>query len=211
MNTLNLLSVTQLSNDIVNTLSASLGVWYLIIVNAFGVISIILKVTEFQCKSRKYIFLFATSSACCWIFYFALQGDFVSALINFVCTIQMLVFMQRGKYKWADSIWWMICFLLVQLAFSIATFKAWSDIFALLGGLLVTVVYFVVNQKAYRALAFVSLLLWIFNGIFKGYVIALINDSFGAISALVGIIRFDILGKKKSESLPIKDDTKGIE
>ena len=208
---LNLLSITDISNGIVNTLSTSLGVWYVILVNAFGVISIILKVTEFQCKSRKYIFFFATSSTFCWVFYFALQGDFVSALINLVCAIQMFVFMQRGKYKWADSIWWMIGFLLVQLAFSVATFKIWSDIFALLGGLLVTVVYFVVNQKAYRALAFISLILWIFNGVFKGYVIALINDSFGAISALVGIIRFDILGKNKNKTLPIKEDAKGIE
>lgn len=210
MNTLNLLSVTQFSNDIVNTLSTSLGVWYLIIVNAFGVLSIILKVTEFQCKNRKYIFLFATSSACCWIFYFALQGDFVSALVNFVCAIQMLVFMQRGKHKWADSIWWMIAFLVIQLAFSIFTFKTWTDIFALVGGLLTTVVYFVVNQKTYRALAFVSLLCWIFNGIFKGYVIALLNDSFGAVSALVGIIRFDVLGNKKQNVQP-EEDAKKIE
>lgn len=207
MSTLNLLSITQFSNDIVNTLSTSLGVWYLIIVNAFGVISIVLKVTEFQCKSRKYIFLFATSSACCWIFYFALQGDLVSALINLVCTVQMLVFMQRGKYKWADSIWWMIGFLAIQLTFSIITFKIWTDLFALVGGLLTTIVYFVVNKKAYRALAFISLLFWILNGVFKGYLIALINDSFAATSALVAIFRFDVFGKGKQEVEPLDKES----
>ena len=112
----------------------------------------------------------------------------------------MFVFMQKGKKKWADSIWWMVIFLGIQLFLGVFTFKEWHDIFALFGGMLTTLVYFVMDQKKYRLLAFISLLSWVLNGVFKGYVIALINDASGATSALVGILRFDVLEKKKKET-----------
>ena len=195
-----LFSIAQISDNLANTLSNSLGVWYLLLFNLFGVIAMVLKVTEFQQKNRKTIFALATSSTCCWTIYFTLQGDFLSAAINLICAFQMIVFMQKGKKKWADSIWWMIFFLGIQLVLGVVTFKHWHDIFALVGGLLTTLVYFVLDQRKYRLLAFVSLICWVFNGIFKGYVIALINDASGATSALVGILRFDVLGKKKKDT-----------
>ena len=125
----------------------TLGIWYLIILNAFGVVAIIFKVVEYQLKSRKIILLFAVASFLCWIFYFLLQGDFVSALINLVCVIQLLVFLQREKYKWANSIWWMIGFFILQLILGILTFKNWHDVFAVLAGVSATVAYFVMNKK----------------------------------------------------------------
>lgn len=195
-----LFSVAQISDNLTNTLSDSLGVWYLLLFNFFGVVAVILKVTEFQQKNRKTIFALATSSTFCWTLYFTLQGDFLSAAINLICAVQMFVFMQKGKRKWADSIWWMVFFLGIQFFLGVFTFKNWHDIFALFGGMLTTLVYFVMDQKKYRRLAFISLICWVLNGAFKDYIIALINDAGGAISALVGIIRFDFLGKNKKET-----------
>lgn len=190
--------VNNLSNTIVNSLS-TLGVWYLILVNAFGVLAIVCKVVEFQCKSRKIIFTLATLSFACWIMYFALQGDFVSALINFICFIEVLLFMKRESWKWVNGIWLMFVFLALQIGLGIITFKYWHDIFAILGGALMTIAYFVMSKKTYRIISAGSQLLWVANSVSKLYVVALINDVFATISVFVSIIRFYVLKKPDGE------------
>ena len=152
-----LFSIIEISDKLVGTLSNSLGIWYTIILNAFGVIAIIVKVSEYQFKSRKAIFSLAICSFVCWTMYFLLQGDFVGSFINFTCFIELIVFFQRGKHAWADAKWLLYFFLALQLTLGILTFKVWHDIFAICGGLLTTFSYFVLNKKTYRILSFFNM------------------------------------------------------
>ncbi len=190
----NLLSIADVSSAIVENLS-QLGFLYYIILNAFGVIAIILKVIEFQFKKRSVILFLALIGSGCWTFYFLFQGDFVSAAMNLVSAVQLVVFLQRGKYKWADSKFWFFFFFVLQVILGIVFFKSWHDIFPIIGALFNVIMYYVISGKMYRLTGFICLLLWVLNGVFKFYPIALINDVFGAISALVAIIRYDIFKK----------------
>lgn len=185
-----LFSIIEISDKLVGTLSNSLGIWYTIILNAFGVIAILLKVSEFQLKSRKLIFLFASLSALCWVMYFLVQGDFVSMFINLICMINIIIFLQRDKYKWASSKWLLYLFVALQLTLGILSFKAWHDVFAIVGGVLTTLSYFVLSKKTYRFINVFNMSSWVANSISKMYVIALINDSFALISVIVSIFRF---------------------
>lgn len=185
-----LFSIIEISDKLVGTLSNSLGIWYTIILNAFGVIAILLKVSEFQLKSRKLIFLFASLSALCWVMYFLVQGDFVSMFINLICMINIIIFLQRDKYKWASSKWLLYLFVALQLTLGILSFKVWHDVFAIVGGVLTTLSYFVLSKKTYRFINVFNMSSWVANSISKMYVIALINDSFALISVIVSIFRF---------------------
>ena len=60
MNNLMLFSMAEFSEKMVNALDANLGIWYLIILNAFGVLAIILKVIEYQIKKRSLMMVIAT-------------------------------------------------------------------------------------------------------------------------------------------------------
>lgn len=195
---INLLSIADVSSAIVENLM-ELGIFYYIILNAFGVIAIILKVTEFQLKKRYLAIIFAFSSSACWTFYFLFQGDFVSAIINLVGVVQGIIFLQRGKRKWADSKFWLFFFLVLQVTLGIVFFKEWHDIFPIFGGVFNVICYFVISRKVYRICGFTCLTFWVMNGLFKFYPIALINDIFGSTSAFVGIIRYDILKKSKKQ------------
>ena len=95
----NLLAIADLSSALVTNLK-TLGVWYGIILNAFGVIAILFKVTEFQFKTRSIILTFALLASTFWICYFIFYGDLVSAIVNLVCVIQGVVFLQREKHAW---------------------------------------------------------------------------------------------------------------
>ncbi len=192
----NLLSIADISSAMVHNLQ-SLGVWYYIILNAFGVIAILLKVTEFQLKKRSIILTFALFASICWTCYFIFYGDFVSALVNIICVVQGIIFLQRGKKKWATSKFWLYFFIATQVTLGIIFFKIWHDVFPIVAGVLNVLCYFALNQKTYRLFGFLTLSFWVLNSAFKFYPIALANDVFGVISAFVSIIRYDILKKSK--------------
>ena len=191
----NLLSLTDIGNSLVSALSGALGVWYVVLFNAFGVIAIIVKLLETQNKSRNKIVAFASIGYACWITYFVLNGNFTSAFVNAIGFVQCLIFMQRGKYKWADSIFWLIFFLVVQVVVSVFTFSDWRSMFAIVAGLISTVAYFVMSEKLYRYLFWALITLWLVNGFIYFYWIAVIHDAFAWISIVIAIFRYNIKGK----------------
>lgn len=195
-----LFSLAQLGESIVNGLTSALGeLWFAVLVNAIGVVAIVVKITETQNKKRNAIVLFAILGSLCWVTYFILNGDFTSALVNVIGAIQGLVFMQRSKHKWADSVFWLYFFLAVQVAIAFFIWKSPFSLFSIVAGLIGTIAYFVIDEKLYRYLFLALILLWIGNGIVYFYPIALIHDSFAAVSITIAIIRYNILGKDKPE------------
>ena len=195
-----LISIPELSGKIVSFLDTSLGIWYFLILNAFGVIALICKASEFQVKSRKIIFTLATLSVTCWMIYFLLQGDFASSLVSLVGVVQLLIFSQRGKKKWADSILWLIGLLIIQVIFAVMSYKVWFDLFSITAGILTTIAYYVSNRRTYRYLSAILISLWVCNSISKVYVLALINDLIALVSILVAIVRFEILKKTQQQT-----------
>ena len=194
-----LFSINAMSDALAEGLKNSLGIFYLIIINAFGAIAILLKICEFQFKKRKTIFIVASLTFVCWIAYFFLQGDFASGIINFICFVEVMVFLQRGKKKWADGKWLMYLFLGLQLGLGLLTFKNWHDIFAIVGGVFTTIAYFVISKKTYRYVSLVAMLLWVANSVSKFYYVALINDVFATVSVFVSILRFYVFNKNSDQ------------
>lgn len=192
-----LISIPKLSEDLVNSLTNTLGIWYLIILNAFGVIAMCCKITEYQLKNKKNSILLATCSVFCWTLYFVFQGDFLGAGMNAIGIIMMLIFSQKGKYKWADSKAWLYIFIILQVSYSVLTFKSWKDIFVLIAGPLNVIAYYTLDGKIYRRLACIVMFCWTLNSLLKFYPVALLNDSFATISAFIAIMRYDVLKNKQ--------------
>jgi hypothetical protein len=110
--------------------------------------------------------------------------------------IRLLIFIQKGKHKWADSIWWLVFFLLLQTVVSVFTFKDWQDIFSLSAGFVGIVAYFMIDPKKYRALSLAHMSLWVVNSAIRFYPIALISDTMSTISVAVAIVRFTIAERR---------------
>ena len=200
----NFLSAAALSEKMVSALNSSLGIWYMVIVNAIGVIAIICKILEYQVSTRGKMFTCATIANICWVLYFALYGNFPGALTCTVNVIKMFIFMQRGKHKWADSILWLIVFLIAQAMVAIFTMRYWYDVFSITAGFLGIFAYFVTDQKRYRLLSFFHMALWVANSIANGiafgiafYLIAILSDSFSTVSCAVAIYRYDLSKKAR--------------
>ena len=187
-----LFSLADFAENLVKFLDNTLGIWYLIILNAFGVLAICCKICEYQSKTRAKTLLFAIVASICWVLYFFFYGAFASMLTCLVGVIRLMVFLQRGKHKWADSIFWLIFFLALQGVIAVFTIRSWLDVFAVVAGVFGVMAYFVVNPTKFRALSFIHMSLWVISSIVNFFPIALISDSASTISCSVAIYRFDL-------------------
>ncbi len=212
MNSLMLFSMQELSDTMVQSLNNTLGIWYLVILNAFGVIAILCKVTEYQVKKHGTMMVIATIANVSWVLYFALNGNFTAALTCVLIVIRMLIYMQRNKSKWAKSNFWVILFVVLQTIVAITTFKYWQDVFSILAGYIGIFAYLTKNQTKYRILSFIYMSLWLSNSISYlvgsiSYLLGTISDTFSTISVAVGIWRYDLSKKAKEEKKALKKTT----
>ena len=182
----------------------SLGVWNDIIVNAVGVVALIFLVASYQMKERTAIFNVYLGAAISWIFYFVLQGNIASALMNVVGIVRTLIFKLRGKYKWVDSYWTLVVFLVVMLGLTALSFRDWRDIFPLLATAFSTFAFFAIKEKSIRVINLGAYVAWILNGVTCGYWVALACDSITFISLVVALIRFSKVENKTSQDLEQK-------
>ena len=197
----NLLSIVTLGESLVSILS-SLGIWYAILVNAFGLFAIGFKLIESQQKQRGLIMFFAIASTIAWIIYYILNGNLATALIVIIGILKYFIFAEREKHAWANSPIWLIIFIVVQLVVcAFAVGEDWTAILSCLAGVFSTFAYYTLSVKLYKYVLLVSQLCWVFNGVFNGYTIAYISDIIVCIAITIGIIRYTIEEKKQNANL----------
>ena len=108
-----------------------------------------------------------------------------------------MIFLQRGKHKWADGIFWLILFISAQVIAGFFTWNGPFSLFSIGAGILSTAAYYVMDVKRYRYFILALMILWICNGIAYWYLIALIHDVFALTSILVAIIRYNFKKEDK--------------
>ena len=185
----------EFAENIVKYFRETMGIWYFMLFNAIGSIGIVLQILVFQMKTRRKIIFVNIASNISWLCYFWLQADFVSGLANIIGIMSNIIFMMRGKYRWADSKLWLILFLVVGGAFALVTFKTWKDIFAILASILSITAFFMLKERNIRILSLFTYLMFVCNSVSKGYAVALIADITALMSVVIALIRF----KKKRE------------
>ncbi|MBO5480810.1 MAG: YgjV family protein [Clostridia bacterium] len=194
-----LLFINELSKNIVDGLDGALGIGYPILFNAIGILSIFLQFMIFQMQDRKKIIIVSIFSNIGWLSYFALQGDLISGTANIIGIMSNIIFLLRGKYRWADSKWWLVFFLAVAGGFSLFTFKVWNDVFAFMASLSTTVAFFMLKENNIRKISLFSYCMFVCNSISKLYLVALIADITAIISVVTSLIRYSQKEKEKGE------------
>lgn len=174
----------------VDGLIAALGNSYYIIVYGIGVLALIFSIIAFQFKHRVTIILSCFFGQSFWVVHFILQGDLTSAISCALSAVMLAIFSKSDKWKWATSRITIIFFIILLSAFSLLSFKVWSDIFPLLAGVFAVIANSRKDETSLRWYSLLWCVFWLLNSIFKMYPVALINDSLCTISTVVGIIRY---------------------
>lgn len=216
MQNLLLISLTDIGVAIVNFLSR-LGVWYHVLYNTIGAIGIIIKIIGFQLKKRSTRIAFNMCQGICWMLYFICTGNATAGVTGVIGIVQNLIFMQRENKKWADSYFWLVFFLCVQVG--ITVWSVWdgisiTEIFPLFASPFGLIAYFVIKGKVFRSLILMSSLCWFANSLIGTFIantganlwMAFICDVLSVGSIIIAIIRFDILKKAKDQVAQTKKE-----
>jgi hypothetical protein len=202
MQNLFLLSLTDIGTAIVNGLSR-LGIWYHVLYNVIGAIGLIVKIIGLQLKKRSRRIVFNAIQSLCWSTYFILCGNATAGITAPLGILQCFVFYQREKHKWADSYFWIIFFVAIQLGLAIWNISdgiSIHDIFPIIAGPFGLVSYFVLNGKVFRGLMIITSICWLLNSMVGTFFalgesntwMAFICDVLSVSSVIIAILRFDV-------------------
>lgn len=185
----------------VNGLIEALGIGYYILMYGVGIVALTLSVIAFQFKRRITIILSSLTGQICWTAHFVLQGDLTSAIACILSAIMLFVFSKSDKHKWTIHPITVAFFIILLSGFSIFTFKTWTDIFPIIAGVFAALTNSRKTEKSLRRLSVPWCIAWLLNSIIKMYPVALVNDCFCTVSAVVGLIRYRKIDNEALEKI----------
>jgi hypothetical protein len=169
----------------------------IILSQIFGAVAMIALFLGYQQKKRKNLIFFKLIADVGWVVHYCLLGGYGGAIPNFVGIFRELIFVRRGKSKWASHIIWLPIFLLINLTLGIFTFSSVFNVIPIISSAFVTVSLWMKNPKHIKLLilpANVGFL--VYNSILLSYV-GIVNEALG----IVSILTFLIFGGKTMKKI----------
>lgn len=181
------------------------------VAQVIGFIAMACGIISFQSKRRTNILLFQTTSNLLWVVHFLLLGAFSAVLANVIGILRNLVYMQRGKYKFADSKLIPIAFVAIFTVSGILTYEDPFSLLPMLAMAVATVAFFVRKENLIRWMSLGIAVPWLTYGIYAGSIASAISDGTNLISIIISLIRYrGAYSEKKSASevsgVPSQDD-----
>ena len=170
------------------------------IAQTIGIIALLFVLLSFQKNSRYLILLFLIIAQILFTIHFGLLGAWTGAAMNGVAAIRTYIFNQRESKQWSNKQVWLYLFVVLFWVFGIVT---WSGYYSILPILAMTIDSFAVWNKETKSIRMFMLIprpLWLTYNFTVGSYAGMITEIFVLFSILIGIIRFDIFAKRKTQN-----------
>ena len=168
----------------------------------FGIFALVYVFISMQTKNIRLIMI---CQIACNAFgaasYFCLPQGFSGAVIFLVAVAQSIILLifrclDKDVPKWLN-----IIFVIGYITASLLTFNEPLDTFPLVAAILCAIGISQKNPKYYRIIMLGNASTWLAYDIFVGAYTMLATHGFTVVSALWGIIRFDVLKKKSKDTI----------
>jgi len=166
----------------------------------FGGIVFVFVFFSMQLKNMNHVLLCQIGCNGFGLLSYVMIGGFSACGIYLLATVQSALFLFIRKYEKKEPKWLQPVITLGYIGLSAASFRGWVDIFPVLAGILCAVGIGQKKPAIYRIIMLLNGAVWTFYDLLIGAYTMLATHIFVIVSALIGIIRLDIL--KKSEEVP---------
>lgn len=163
-----------------------------IFVQAIGFLAMTIGVLSFQRKRRASIIAFQMTASTLWCLQFILLGGYTGAIQNVICIGRGIVFIQKGKYKWADSYFTLAAIILCFAASGFITVGI-EGLWALLpiaASIVSSVALFADKEEILRKLSLIVSPLWLIYNVHTGSVAGVVAETFAIISIITALYRY---------------------
>lgn len=155
-----------------------------------GFVAMACGIISFQSKKRTSILLFQTTSNLLWVVHYLLLGAFSAVVANAIGILRNLVYMQRGKYKFADSKFIPVIFVVIFTISGILTYENPFSLLPMIAMAVATVAFFVNNENLIRWLSLGIAIPWLTFGIYAGSIASAVSDGTNLVSIIISLIRY---------------------
>lgn len=182
------------------------------IAQGVGFVALFVSFFIFQQKEKGRTLGFKLADDLLWAGHYFLLGpaSYAAACLNCVCVLRELIFMQRGKKRWASHVIWLPIFILINWAFAavpiiwgvkgdfsaLTTADAYQ-LFSILGTTMAVIGLYVKSPRLMRAIMLPAQILWLIYSVIVVSIPATISNSIMIVSILISILRYDILQRRK--------------
>ena len=179
-----------------------------VVAQIFGIIGMLFNLLVFQQKTHKGVLICQFFAAVTFGANYFMLGAFVGGMLNVVGALRAVVFFFKEKTD-ANNINWLIIFILAFASSYPTTFCVLGtqptvrnliiESLPVIAMVIITVSLRLGAAKAVRFMGLFSSPLWLTYNIFTGSIGAIASEIMNLISMVIGIFRFDIKRKKKTE------------
>lgn len=163
----------------------------------FSAIAAILMIIAIQMKEKEKLLILYAIGLLAFSFSFFLLDGLSGSVVCFIMGVQMLITYQYTKRKQETPKLVMYVCLLLALISGVMAYKNIYSILPIVCSIIQTAIALENDMKKLRILRFTILGCWLLYEVIICAYAAIISDTFGIISTLIAIFRFDILKRSK--------------
>lgn len=139
----------------------------------------------YQQKSRRKMLCCKLSADIFWIAHYLCLGAVAGIIPNFVGIFRELVFINRGKKRWASSPIWAVIFITANLFLGIRTFENWFDAIPVIASAFVTFSLWIDNPRLTKIISVPVSAAFFTYDLFVGSYMGMVNEALSIISILI--------------------------
>lgn len=183
--------------DVITEYFTSLGTFG-IVAQVFGLLGIIGNILIMQQKSRKMLLTFKLISDVLWTLHYLFLFAYSGFAICLISVFREIISINRKSHKWADCIVWPVLFITAAVGSAFLTWKGPITLLTTCASILAIISFWIGKPRLSRIMAFPIGACMISYDILIISIVGIVNEAFALVSAVVGIIRLDILKRREA-------------
>lgn len=174
-----------------------------IVAQVIGLFAILSYTISPQQKNKKRVLIFNLISSILYSLQYLLLNAFSAVITNTVGAVKNYIFYlyEKNKKDVPKNLFWI--FMLIILALGMFTYNNIYSLIPILTSVLSLYAVWQNNLKVFRVIVIISSISWIIYNLIVGAYIGIIGNIFQLVSAIIAIVRFDILKGRKNEDIKV--------
>ncbi len=172
--------------------------WMFILEQAFGILALVCTVVSMQLKKKRPLMILQTASEAFIVAQYFVKGAITGSLMAIVSFIRDIIFTKYEKKR--APLWILIALYIIMTGLTIISWAGPLSILPFVGSLIYTWSLWYGKVKWIRLGNAVGNTPYLVYTILTGNYALFIMTLFEVISAAIGFIRIDVLGKKKKKA-----------
>jgi hypothetical protein len=170
-----------------------------LLTQGIGYLALLFVIFSFQKKKRETLLLVMLTGLLLFVVHYCLLSAWAGALMNLIEAGVVFVSYKKETDSWAKHAFWLYIFICLYVCAGLITVKSLPDLLPIVAQIFGAIAVWQKNPRAIRFLMLIPRPLWFVYNLTVGSQAGMVAEVFIFISVMIGIVRFDVLGKAENK------------